>query len=214
MKKTLFLLILIGLFFGNFALASPKVEVKFFYSKTCPHCAEERAFLEGEIAQEYPEVEISKFPVSENIELLKKFYQEYQVPKEKHGWVPVTFIEGDYFLGFSEDIGEDIKDCIDNKIKGIEQPCSSEKEEVALPIIGEIDASKYSLPALSAILGFFDGFNVCSLGALVLILGLVLAFKQRKKIFVYGAVFIATTALIYGLLIIVWHQIFSALASY
>ena len=42
-----------------------------------------------------------------------------------------------------------------------------------IPLIGEIDLAKYSLPAQAVVLGFFDGFNVYSLGALVLILGLV-----------------------------------------
>jgi len=52
------------------------------------------------------------------------------------------------------------------------------------------------------------------LGALVLILGLVLALRKRKKIFLYGNIFIITTAFVYGLLIFVWHHIFSLLAGY
>jgi len=64
------------------------------------------------------------------------------------------------------------------------------------------------------ILGFFDGFNVCSLGALVLILGIVLALKSRKKILILGGIFILTTGIIYGILIILWHRLFLALSPY
>jgi glutaredoxin len=217
MKKTAFFLIFLGLLFGFFDLVSAdqEVELKFFYSRTCPHCAEERAFLEGEIAEKYPEIEIEKFSVSENIEFLKLLYKKYEVPREEQGLVPVLFIDNEYFLGFSEEIGNKIEKCIESKIKG-EESCGPEEEDldISLPLIGKINVSDYSLPALSAVLGFFDGFNVCSLGALVLILGLVLALRERKKMLLYGGIFIGTTALIYGLLIVVWHQIFTALASY
>ncbi len=218
MRKIAFSLFLLGLIFTSFSFVSADqrdVGIKFFYSKTCPHCAQERIFLENEIADEYPQIEIEKLLVSENINLLKSFYQEYEVPKSEQGMVPILFIEEEYFLGFSEEMGEDIKEYIESKIKGEEPYAPKEKDSRAsLPFLGKVDASKYSLPALSVILGFFDGFNVCSLGALVLILGLVLALREKKKILLYGGIFIGTTALVYGLLIVLWHQVFTALASY
>jgi len=64
------------------------------------------------------------------------------------------------------------------------------------------------------VLGVFDGFNVCSLGALVLILGIVLAFRSKRKTLVLGIIFILTTAMIYGLLIFVWHQVFTVFSLY
>jgi len=70
------------------------------------------------------------------------------------------------------------------------------------------------LPILAVILGFFDGLNVCSLGALVLILGMVLALKSRKKILILGGIFILTTGIIYGILMILWHQLFLVLSPY
>jgi len=70
------------------------------------------------------------------------------------------------------------------------------------------------LPITAVLMGFFDGFNVCSLGALVLILGLVLILKSRKKILIFGGIFIFTTSLVYGLLIFLWFQLFLFLAPY
>ena len=64
------------------------------------------------------------------------------------------------------------------------------------------------------VLGVLDGFNVCSLGALVLILGLVLALRSRKKVLIFGGLFILTTAIVYGFLIVLWYQIFSFLVPY
>ncbi len=214
MLRKVILLSILFLSFSGFVLAQEKIEVNFFYSKTCPHCAEEKSFLENEIINKYPRIELNKFSISENVDLLKEFYKEYGVSSREHGLVPVTFIEGSYFVGFSDQIGSEIEEYVSNLSEGKEPGIISEKNKVSLPFLGKIDVSKYSLPALSVVLGFFDGFNVCSLGALVLILTIVLSLKEKKKIFLYGTVFVATTAFIYGLLIIVWHQIFSFLASY
>ena len=71
------------------------------------------------------------------------------------------------------------------------------------------------MPLLAAVIGTVDGLNVCSIGALILILSLVLsAFKSRKKIMLYGGLFILTTVLVYGILIFAWTALFHALATY
>lgn len=228
MKKYLPILIIVILSLNIFSFVSAKeIEIDFFYSPTCPHCAEEKIFLD-QIKEKYPQIEINRHSLSlkENIELLKQFYQEYGVPSKNFGLVPVTFIEGKYFLGFSPRIEEDIEECIENLVEGKDQaeclggePSSEEVtqanlEKIEVPILGEINPKDYSLGALSVILGVLDGFNVCSLGALVLILGIVLALRSRRKTFVFGGLFILTTAIVYGILIVIWYQVFSLLSSY
>lgn len=241
MKKWVFNILALGLIFGGFniAFAQEKIEVNFFYSATCPFCAKEKAFLE-KLEGEYSQIEVKKLGLFEkkNAELLQGLYQRYKVPSELRGFVPITFIEEQVFLGFDEEIGSKIEDYILALIKKISpEPPSKRPVEprepvgpeglprdivspitpegkTHLPIIGEIDISEFSLPALAVILGFFDGFNVCSLGALVLILGLVLAFKSRGKTLVFGGIFILTTAIVYGVFIFLWHQLFSVLSPH
>ncbi len=219
MKKYIFIFLFLVLMSGcfNFVLAQEEpglIEINFFYSKTCTYCAKAKEFLE-DLEQRYPEIQVKRFNIfkTESIELLKKLYKEYKVPKNEQGLVPVTFTEERYFLGFNQIIAQEIEICTENCIAGRigEQEI---KDKISLPFIGEIDPSKYSLPALAVVLGFFDGFNVCSLGALVLILGLVLVLRSKKKILIFGGIFIATTALIYGLLIVLWYQIFAFFARY
>lgn len=77
-----------------------------------------------------------------------------------------------------------------------------------------INAEDLSLPILSIVLGFMDGFNVCSLGALMLILSLVLTFKSRKKVLLYGGLFIVITGITYAALIFIWFTLFEILASF
>ena len=218
MKRIIFLLILIFIAFPAFQTANgqtDKLEVNFFYSETCLHCAAEQKFLDT-IEQKYPQVIINRHPVSpaqcqeELIDLCKKHDIEQYI-----GLVPLTFVEEEFFLGFDnpENMGQKIETSLQNQLAVLNKP-GQNQEKINLPIIGEIDISKYSLPVLAVILGTLDGFNICSLGALILILGLVLALRSRRKILIFGGIFILTTAVIYGLLIVLWHQLFSLFAPY
>jgi len=218
MKKWIIAIFVLGLLLGgaNFALAKEKIEIYFSYSLTCPHCAAEEKFLDG-LEKNYPEININKLSTheKEDIDLLKKLYQDYEVPSEFQGAVPITFIKERYFLGFNDKIGEDIEGYVLELIKEIpSEPQPQPGKTVVLPFIGEINLSEFSPLFLAVVLGTLDGFNVCSLGALVLILGLVLALRSRIKIFIYGATFILTTAFVYGILIIFWYKLFSLLTPY
>lgn len=221
MKKLIFGILVLGFLFGvfGFALAQGKViEINFFYSPTCPHCAKEWEFLK-ELEKKYPEIKINRLSIYEkdNVELLKEFYEKYNVPPEYYGMVPATFTSR-YFIGFNEEIGKAIEECILECKRDImsQQTVSIIDLEgnISIPILGKINIKKYSLPLLAVILGVLDGFNVCSLGALVLILGLVLALKSRQKVLIFGGIFILATALVYGFLIVLWYQVFSFLVPY
>lgn len=239
MKKIVFAIFVLGLLFAIFNPVSARladgqakeIEVDFFYSPACSHCAQQWKFLK-ELKEKYPEIKIKRLSIyqKDNVELLKEVYKEYNIPSEYYGMVPLTLIDTKYFVGFNKEIGENIENCI-LELMGesclAECECEKHREpsegeftlvslegKIKLPLIGEINIKKYSLPVLAVILGGLDGFNVCSLGALVLILGLVLAPKSRKKVLVFGGIFILTTAIVYGLLIVLWYQIFSLLVPY
>lgn len=72
---------------------------------------------------------------------------------------------------------------------------------LTLPFLGEIDLATQSLGISTAIIGFVDGFNPCSLWVLSILLALTLHTGSRKKVLVIGLIFIAVTSLIYMLFI-------------
>lgn len=228
-KRTLLILFIIicllNLAAPQAGLTQKKVEVNFFYSRKCHFCQAEQKFLD-ELETKYPEIIINRYPIDEpeNIDLLKQLAQKCDAEKYL-GLVPLTFIGENFFLGFDNPAnkGREIETAIKEQIKGMElsscpPSCSCNADDahkrVSLPLIGEVNVQDYSLPTLTLVLGALDGFNVCSLGALVLILGLVLALRSRKKTLIFGGLFILTTAIVYGLLIVLWHQIFVWLSSY
>jgi len=218
MKKWLLFFLSLGLVFGIFdiAFSKEKLEINFFYSETCPHCAAEQKFLDG-IEKKYPEAQVNRYdisnPRSQNLlkELAKKYGAERYI-----GLAPLTFVGENFFLGFEspEGTGEKIEESILRQVQELEEPSRPDETKVTFPIIGEIDISRFSLPVLAVIFGFFDGFDICSLSALVLVLSIVLVFRSRLKILFFGGIFILINAITYGFLIILWSRIFSFVGSF
>lgn len=200
MTYKIYLIILISLGVLLFSHQILAQEIHFFYSETCPRCIAEQEFL-NKVEQEYPEIKINRYLVTDpsNHELMRELLKKHGAEKY-FGAVPLTFIGDDFVLGFDK--------------SKIEASIQKQLSPFAPNGATGDKASKYSLPVLTIIMGTLDGFNVCSLGALILILGLVLALRSRKKILLFGGLFILITALIYGFLIVFWHQLFSLLAPY
>ena len=75
---------------------------------------------------------------------------------------------------------------------------------VTIPFIGPVDVQKYSLPILSVILGFVDGFNPCAMWVLVLFLTILMEAGSRKRMFQMAGIFIFAEAVMYYLILNVW----------
>ncbi|MBZ9578552.1 hypothetical protein KJA14_01745 [Patescibacteria group bacterium] len=215
MKK--FFLILFTIFFlsslmkVDLILAQEnRIEIHFFYSVTCPHCAEEKIFLE-ELEKKYPEIEIKQYEVTrypENQKILKNFYEKYQVLKGEQGRVPVTFTPTRYFVGFSQQIAENIENCL--------KECLGQEGEIShkikIPFFGEIDLFQLSLPTLTVVLGALDGLNPCAMWVLLFLIALLINTRSRKKMWLVGGIFIAASGIVYYLILTAWLNLFLAIS--
>lgn len=196
-----------------------KATLHLFYSVTCPHCREEKAFL-ASIEDKYPNLTIQQYDVSDSshYELWRELARIHGT-EDRLGAVPATFIGEYHFIGFDTDetTGRDIELAIQATLGESEEVVntgSADRQYVNVPFLGRIYSDEFSLPILAIVLGFLDGFNVCSLGALVLIIGLTLKLQRRKAILLLGGTFIATTAIIYGGLIVAWASIFELFSAH
>jgi thiol-disulfide isomerase/thioredoxin len=123
MKKFLVISILFIFLLPLGVSADSGVVINFFFSPTCPHCADEARFLD-ELEQEYGDsITVKRFDLVErkNIDLVQAFYTKYQVSREEYGATPATFIEKDadlgrYFIGYGEAMNEPIKGYLNNLI--------------------------------------------------------------------------------------------------
>jgi len=177
-------------------------QIDFFYSATCPHCAVEKEFLK-DLQSRYPSIQVQSYEVTrsaENQALLKDFYERYNVPEREQGFVPATFTPTKYFIGFNEQIGEDIESCLITCMAGGE----ATSQKFKIPLLGEIDTKSISLPLLTVVLGVLDGFNPCAMWVLVVLISMLLSAKSRKKIALVGGIFITIEGLLYFLFMAAW----------
>jgi len=91
-------------------------------------------------------------------------------------------------------------------IEGEEIGCGIETVDywVTIPFIGPVNVAKYSLPVLSFVLGFVDGFNPCAMWVLVLFLTILMEAGSRKRMFQMAGIFIFAEAVMYYLILNVW----------
>jgi len=216
LRKVLLSLLFVSLI-GAFLISPVSVsaqqnnlEINLFYSKYCPHCKKEKEFL-ATLKEKYPEVSIVEYEIAENVsnqEILADFYEKYNVPKNEQGWVPVTFTPTKYFIGFNEQVAKGIENCL--------RECLGEhlvvQQKIKVPLFGEINIAKLSLPVLTILLGTLDGFNPCAMWVLVILVSLLLSLKSRKKIALVGGVFIFAEGLLYFLIMAAWLNVFLALS--
>lgn len=208
-KKIILPILLFVLLFTGFSSVfaqTEKVQINFFYSSICPHCAEEEEFL-NTLEVKYPEIEIIRYEVmynSDNQKILNDFYQKYNVQKGEQGYVPVTFTSTKYFVGFNQSVADGLEECLKECLGG----GMVVSQKIKIPILGEVDVSKTSIFVLTAVLGALDGFNPCAMWVLVVMVSLLLTLKSRKKILLVGGTFILAEGLLYYLFMAAWLNAF------
>jgi thiol-disulfide isomerase/thioredoxin len=212
--------------------------VYFFWGKGCPHCEEEKIFL-NEMKKKYLSMKIIDYEVwynKQNALYLSKMAGSYNL---KTSGVPVTFVGENAFVGFSkqskEEIAESIRKCLSfqcidpsliasgkisiDKIKGVPETgktseraedleCKEKNKTVYIQWIGKLDASEMSLPVITFVIAGLDSFNPCAFFVLFSLLGLLIHARSRKKMFLIGSVFIFFSGFIYFLFMAAWLNLF------
>ncbi|MBN1645888.1 hypothetical protein JW868_02495 [Candidatus Woesearchaeota archaeon] len=228
-------LVLIGiiLFAVEYGQAEPPVpvadtdmDVYFLHSPTCPHCNAQKEWLE-EIKPHYPNINFVEIDITNpsKRDRIVKLYEQFGVPQDRWGSVPVAFIRDEYIIGFdnAEGIGRQIEDKLATcqaltcnvteeqalfPIEGTENLISDIPETVDAGIFGEIKIQDFSLGALSIILGLVDGFNPCAMWVLVYLIGLIVGLKDRRRIWLLVGTFILASGILYYLFMTAWLNVF------
>lgn len=213
---------LVGIFPAALAQEKP-VNVYFFYSKTCPHCAEEEVFL-NKLEQQREDINILRFEVTQNRKnavLLEDIGKRFQIDVSR---VPITIVGDGYFGGWlnEETSGAGlirlIQDVIENNrpdavgiVVGTTQQPSLKMpalpEKIKLPLVGEIRTKDISLSMLAIVIGGLDGFNPCAMWVLVFLIGLLLTMKDRRRMWILIGVYLFAEAAIYFVLMAAWMNL-------
>jgi glutaredoxin len=192
-----------------------EVNIYFFWGDGCPHCEDEKEFLAGLVNREL-NINVVDYEVwydKDNQKVLMEFGQALSFEPVA---VPVTVIGERYWIGFTEALGQEMEAAakalledpnhtdIGKQINGSPSepaPTGDPSRTIKLPIFGSVNLEQQSLAISTAIIGFVDGFNPCSLWVLSVLLAMTLHSGSRKKILVVGITFLVVTTIIYSLFI-------------
>lgn len=170
------------------------INIYFFRGEGCPHCALEEEFFEKELKKKYDNIKIYDFEVwqnEENSRLLNLVKERFRL---KNSNVPFTIIGNKYFIGFSNTTKDKIYNILDEYTG---KKVSSNTYRI--PIVGEVNVKKFSLPLIAIILGFIDGFNPCAMWILLFLINILIGGKDKKRMFILGNIFLLTSGLVYFL---------------
>ena len=231
MKNIKYILFSIFLFLMIGSVSAKEITVNLFYSKTCPHCAAEKEFLE-EYKNENENFKVRLFEVTEDEDNSKLLGDVKETLGVTHNYVPYTVI-GEYGLtGFSDNIESQIKHFIEkyqteeysdlvskvedagsaieldkDDLKDSEQESEIDEDSVTIPILGEKEKSKVSLPLASIVIGFIDGFNPCAMWVLIFLISMLLSVKDKKRRIGLGIIFLLASGFVYMLFMVAWLNI-------
>ncbi len=210
------LVLLLGSFLGIESLAQEnKIPLYFFYGSACPHCQDAESFLKT-LKAGYPDLNIVSYEVfgsQENARLFEKFLKAAGEGETLR--VPTIFIGGKTVIGYGGDqtTGKEIEEAVRFYLENscpdpLEKIEKEEPKVFKLPLIGEFDPKKISLPLLAVVLGFMDGFNPCAMWVLLLLISLLLTVNSRKKMWLVGGTFIIASGILYFLFMTAWLNLF------
>ena len=212
---------------------SDTVRIEVFERDKCGHCQDEKEFLNklqkerGDLIVVYHDIgedihkehfiqltELEGIPKVTPITIidaivLQGFDSEETTGKKIEALIdnargkPQYTFEEFIAAGGSQNIITDSGTC---NIEGEQISCGVQEVNywVTIPFIGTVDVAKYSLPVLSFILGFVDGFNPCAMWVLVLFLTILMEAGSRLRMLQMAGLFIIAEAIMYYLILNVW----------
>lgn len=213
--------------------AAEKLTLHFFWAANCPHCAEEKPFIEA-LQRRYPRLQVREYEIwrqRENFELLLAL-------AERHGGgvvsTPATVLGDRLWFGFNSGIAGEIEEtaarCLaagcPDLLAAAGKPAAAEPSPaprpplpetatatekaapVAVPLFGSLDPESLSLPVFTLVLGLLDSFNPCAFFVLLFLLSLLVHLRSRRIMLLVGGTFVFFSGLIYFLFMAAWLNLF------
>ena len=196
----------------------PVAEVVLYWGDGCPKCEDEREWLAGKAGQN-PDLTISQYEVWKDADNRALFTAAGNELGFTASAVPTTVIGGRVWIGWTDSIANDVTEALSLVAAGQKVPpgvygtpgagtcaqdassCGPADDAVTIdvPLFGEISLGGRSLLISTAIIGFVDGVNPCSLWVISVLLTIVVRTKSRRRVIIIGTTFLVVTAAMYAL---------------
>jgi hypothetical protein len=205
------------------------VPIYFFWGEGCPHCNNQKVFLE-QLVIDHPNVVVYDFEVynvPENRPLMTAMATAFGRPVTG---VPMTFIGDEVWVGYNDAMGRQMRAAVERyetyaAPDPVDRVAPELRDQLAppppsppqdggellldVPLVGTVDVGHRALWLSTVLIAFVDGFNPCSLWVLALLLAVVINTRSRKRVLLVGLTFLTITAAVYGLFIAGLFSIFS-----
>ncbi len=130
--------------------------------------------------------------------------------------VPAFLFCGQMHVGFDSAtaplLRRGLQECHENARRGVTAPAPrAERGEdgvLVLPLLGEIDPARASLPLLTVALAALDAFNPCVFFVLLFLLSLLIRERSRARMVVIGGIFVLASGVAYFVFMAAWLNVF------
>jgi hypothetical protein len=178
-------------------------ELVFYWGIGCPHCEQARPFLDS-LAREgvaVDRVEVRRDPAGRERFLAEATRLGITTPG-----IPLFVVGHRYAVGFRQERTEaEVRAMIR---AGPHAASQAEDGVIDLPLVGRVDPHALPLPAFTVIIGLADGLNPCAFYVLVAMLGVLLHVRSRKRLLLFGGLFVLASGIVYFLFMTAWLGIF------
>ena len=191
-----------------------QVHLYLFWSKDCPHCLEARPRL-LDVAAHNAWVHLHDYELSRHPGNVERFDALAGEVGGKARAVPTLIYCGRMEVGLdSSDAG--IAALLDRLQACRAQPDGMTDAGAAplrLPLFGEVDPARVSLPLLTVLIAGMDAFNPCAFFVLLFLLSLLVHQSGRRRMALIGGVFVVFSGLMYFAFMAAWLKLFIVLGS-
>ena len=223
LRKILLVLILMLVVVPFNVKADEKViNIYLFYGDGCPHCAEEEEWFKTYLDKN-KNIKVHRYEVWYNKDNQEKYSKVHEILNDKSSGIPYLIIGETVISGFDKELTpERIKNAVEyysninykDKV-GIYLGVVSEREsgkdeakyedtKVKIPLLGTKEAKDVSIGLSAILIGVVDGFNPCAMWILLFLISMLLGMKNKKRMWILGITFLASSALVYFLFLLSW----------
>ena len=201
--------------------------IEVFVRDGCPHCADAKAFLER-LRRERPSLEVTIRDVSRDPEALRRLEELSARTPGGVVSVPTFVIRGEVLVGFADEetSGARIREKLAGGAPaapgdaggkcpiGEELPCADasatpDPGAITLPWIDRrISLDDVGLPLFTVVIGLLDGFNPCSMWVLILMISMLAAVGDRRRMLAVAGTFVAVQGIAYFAFMAAWLNLF------
>jgi glutaredoxin len=193
--------------------AAGAVAMEVFVYEGCPHCAKAKVFL-AELGRERPALRLTIRDVYQDPGAGDRLREILAAHPGVAASVPAFYLDGRLLIGFSgpETTGATLREMVDQAAARRTAPAGTPQTQggyVDLPWIGKrLDIDQVGLPLFTIAIGLLDGFNPCSMWVLVLMVSMLAAVGDRRRMIAIAGTFVAVQGIAYFAFLAAWLNLF------